>query len=240
MTKRQPKVRTEVIGDAVLYMGNCLDILPTLDKTNAVVTDPPYGTQDLVGGYNRKGDTILNDHDLSALESVFPLLCKAVPIGWLLIFHASRVLPEFIRITASAPWHGSFVWVKAAHGLGYGPIRYSHEDVAVFRLGDPPKPRPEFSVLRSPTIAEDHPHQKPVDVLRKLVRWSVGKHGTVLDPFMGSGSTGVAALEISRKFIGIELDQKYFDIARRRIEKAWRQPKLDMDRVKPKKAGLEL
>jgi site-specific DNA-methyltransferase (adenine-specific) len=65
-----------------------------------------------------------------------------------------------------------------------------------------------------------HPTQKPVEVVAPLVEYSCPKDGTVLDPFMGSGSTGIAALQKGRKFIGIEIRQKYFDIARRRIEQA--------------------
>ena len=70
--------RVETIGDCTLYLGDCRDILPTLGPVDAVVTDPPYGTQDLGGGYGLGRRTIANDNDLSALEGVFPLLVDAI------------------------------------------------------------------------------------------------------------------------------------------------------------------
>jgi DNA modification methylase len=219
------------IGDATLYLGDCREILPTLPKVDAVITDPPYGTQDLGGGYGRHdkdgvAETIANDADLEALTTAFPLMANLITDGWLLAFYAARRAPQFHDATSGAPWYGSVVWDKGQPGLGYH-IRYAHEDIAVFRIGEPKRPPvPILSVVRAGPVAERHPHEKPVRVLGALVAWASPEAGTVIDPFMGSGTTGVACMNLGRQFIGIEIEPRYFEIACERIEQAQKQQRL--------------
>jgi DNA modification methylase len=80
--------------------------------------------------------------------------------------------------------------------------------------------------VRGAAASEEHPHEKPVRCLIPLVAWSTNAAGTVLDPFMGSGTTGAACMNLGRKFIGIEIEPKYFDIACERITNALRQERL--------------
>lgn len=229
-------MRKEVIGPATLYLADCSEVLPTLGHFHAAITDPPYGTQGLGGGYGRRqlhdtgdgmGRVIANDEDLSALEGAFPLLLERVPVGWLAVFYAARRTPQFCRATEGGIWFGGVVWDKLAPGLGYH-IRYSHEDIAVFRQGEPPRPEtPLLSVVRAPsTDGLHHPHEKPVKLLEALVAWLSPPSGAVLDPFMGSGSTGVACLNAGRSFVGVELDPAHFDTACRRLEDCQRQGRL--------------
>jgi len=225
-----------IIGGATLYLGDCLEILPTLGKVDAVITDPPYGTQNLAGGYGRRqlhdvgdglGRVIANDEDLAALEAAFPLMLGLVPIGWLAVFYAARRTPQFVHATAGGAWFGGVVWDKCAPGLGYH-IRYAHEDIAIFRAGEPPRPEtPLLSVIRAASPkGEEHPHEKPVRLLEALVAWLAPIDGTVLDPFMGSGSTGMACAGLGRRFIGIELDPAHFDTACDRVTRSQRQERL--------------
>jgi len=226
--------RVENIGDATLYEGDCLEILPTLGKVDAIVTDPPYGTHDLGGGYGRRqlhsedgrsGRTIPNDSDLSVFTAALSVLPNLT--GYLLAFYGARRTVEFVSAIAGWEYVGEIIWDKKQMGLGY-TIRYSHESIAVLKRGD--AERPSFaidSVIEYHQQEKLHPHQKPTALLERLVEWQLG---SVLDPFMGSGTTGVACSNLGRKFIGIEIEPKYFDIACKRIEEAYRQPRLFDDK----------
>ena len=212
-------MRIETIGDATLYLGDCRDILPTLPKVDAVITDPPYGTENGIG-YGRAHTKILNDSDLSVVEVALDL-ARPLCDGNALVFYSPRVAPDFHRATASYRWGGGLVWDKKAPGMG-GGLRYQHECIAVF--GDVKRIKGAFSVLRHYRDAQEHPHQKPDGLMDALIGCYEAQ--TILDPFMGSGSTGASCARLNRQFIGIELDPRYFDIACRRIEDAQRQGRL--------------
>lgn len=224
-------------GSITLYCADCLDILPEMaaGSVDCCVTDPPYGTQELAGGYGRRqlwsddgktGRMIENDTDLSMLAGAFPHIKRIINTGWAQVFYAPRKTPEFIAATSADDWYGNIVWDKGAPGLGY-TIRYSHEDIAVFRFGEPETPDNAIvSVIRAARIADAHPHEKPVSLITKLVRWASSDGALILDPFTGSGTTAVACIQTGRRFIGIEISPAYFEIAVRRIEKALMQPRL--------------
>lgn len=208
-----------IIGSATLYLGDCREILPHLPKVDACITDPPYGTEG-AHGYGRKGRKILNDTDLSVVEVALDL-ARPICDGNALVFYSPKMARQFHACTAPYRWAGELVWDKKAPGMG-GGLRYQHESIAVF--GDVARIKGMFSVIPVYRDAEEHPHQKPDALMDALV----GKYQaqTILDPFMGSGTTGVACMNLGRKFIGIELEPKYFDIACRRIEDAQRQGRL--------------
>lgn len=218
------------IGDCTLYHADCMDVLPTLPKVDAVVTDPPYGTQELGGGYGRRqlhsengrdGRTILGDHDLSTFKSAVELMASYN--CYILAFYAPRKTRQFIEAIGDIEYVGEIVWDKKQMGLGY-TVRYSHESIAVLKVGNPEKPLFAIdSVITAHQMEKSHPHQKPIELMKTLCSW---QQGNVLDPFMGSGTTGVACVNLGRKFIGIEKERKYFDIACERIQRATNQGKL--------------
>jgi len=235
-----------------LVNGDCLEYMKTLPDgaVDAVITDPPYGTHDLGGGYGRRqlwsidgrnGRKIENDIDLSMIDAAYPEFRRLVINGWAAVFYAARKTPQFVASTSSEEWFGNLVWDKAAPGLGYH-IRYSHEDIAIFRLGSPHRPQDAIiSVIRAPRVSKLHPHEKPPSLIRPIIDWVSSKGAVVLDPFMGSGTTGVACMQLGRRFIGCEIDPSYFDIAAKRIADAAAQPPLftlDSSAEKDKQMGL--
>ena len=215
--------REEVIGDCRLILGDCLEVMPTLEPVDAVVTDPPYGI-DYTSGHATDalwvgGRSIMADKTTAARDAALSLHS-----GPALVFGTWRA--ERPRGTRAV-----LVWDKGG-ALGMGaldiPWKPDHEEVYVIGKGFIGS-RDSGSVLRCPPVqsmaknGRVHPTEKPVRLLCDLVR---KVPGTVLDPFMGSGTTGVACVNLGRKFIGIELEPKYFDIACRRIEEAYKQPRL--------------
>jgi len=203
------------IGNAELYLGDALEILPMLGKVDCVVTDPPYGTS-FVGGYNRNGAQIQGDDDLSVMIAAL----KQCPQD-AIVFHAPRMSAKFYQQTPFMPWYGAIAWDKRAPGMG-GGLRYQHECIAL--SGDPTRWSGMFSVISVYRNAKEHPHQKPVNTLVHLLNNYNAK--SILDPFMGSGTTGVACAKLGRRFIGIEIEERYFQIACERIQKAYDQPDL--------------
>lgn len=206
-----------------IYHGDCREILPSLPKVDAVITDPPYGTQLLGGGYGRRQlhstngkdrRPIANDLDLSALSEAFPFLVEKVESGWMFVFYAARRTPEFLQLVGPY-WIGEVIWDGLRPGLGY-TVRYQHESIAVLKVGDASKPTEALiSVIREyGEGVEAHPHQKPVALMQRLIRFTTG---IVCDPFMGSGTTLVAAKNLGRKAIGIEIEERYCEIAAKRL-----------------------
>ncbi len=225
-------IRKEVvIGDCRLLLGDCLEILPTLDKVDAVVTDPPYGMKrdgkppstSSHGGH--KGYEFRGWDRQAPGGEAFDLI-RAVS-GDQIIWGAN-FFPQHLP-----PSMGWLFWDKGQR------ISQSDGELAYTSL---PRALRVFTLNRV-AIASDgavHPTQKPVE----LMQWCLGflpDARTILDPFMGSGTTGVACVKLGRSFIGIEIDEGYFDIACSRIEKAYAQPDFfvgDVKRETPVQEGL--
>ena len=215
-------VQKVVIGDATLYQGDCLSVLPEL-KADCVIMDPPYGmayqsgyaTDALWSGRLIQGDDTTRARDI-VIEwaNGRPVLCFGT-------WKADR--PTATKIV--------LIWDKGG-ALGMGdlsiPWKADHEEIYVIGKGFVGT-RDSGSVLRHPPVQSMakngrlHPTQKPLSLMRDLMRKTEGR---VFDPFMGSGSTGVAAIQTARSFIGCEVDERYFDIAVKRIEQAHSQGKL--------------
>jgi DNA modification methylase len=234
------KFKKEQLADnVVLYCGDCREVLPTLDKIDAVVSDPPYGIEELVVSYGRfDGDKkITNDKNLLVVGEAFSLIRKKLrPNAWIAAFYSCRVSPKFFKMMEAAGYHdanyfGEMVWDKKNVGLGT-QIRYRHENVAFYKIGKPEPLNSAASILDYMILVKDakisgtsggHPHEKPHQVMVNLVGMLPAKC-TVLDPFMGTGSTGAAAIEQKHGFIGIEYLPKYFDFACKKISAAIKQP----------------
>lgn len=214
-------------GAVRLIHGDCLQALSTLEakSIDAAVTDPPYGTED-GDGYGRRqnhhpegrmGAVIANDCDLSCLASSWPFIRRC---GVVAVFRSPRNPVAFCIATNNEEF-AELVWDKMQPGLG-NPVRYQHECIAVF--GKPTGETPVFSVLRSLRVGELHPHEKPMAIVIRLCRFVASTGKTILDPYMGSGTTAVACIRTGRKFIGIELEPQtpdspdYFGIAVKRCQ----------------------
>ena len=226
-------MKKEQLADNVtLFCGDARDVIPLLgrlDKT-ALVSDPPYGIEDLVTGYGRTyvGIThrkIANDKNLDVTSEVFALLRKQLRNAWLASFYSCRISAKFFEAMKDFEYFGEVIWDKRAPGFG-AQIRYQHENVAFFKIGKPKELNDTMSVISYATMKgenkSDHPHEKPHQVMLNIVGAVPG--GVVIDPFMGTGSTGAAAVQLKRGFIGIEVDPKHFDIARKKIGAAIKQP----------------
>tara|TARA_R110000851_G_scaffold103318_1_gene220252 strand:+ start:979 stop:1668 length:690 start_codon:yes stop_codon:yes gene_type:complete len=214
-------MRKEIIGDCTLYLGDCLEVMPTLGKVDAVVTDPPYGTEEIVRGYRRGGvDTIKNDKDFTVSEAMLNEAQRVLHDAWIISFFSGKRPKEIIACLDDI--YEVAVWDKLQMGLG-GDFRSQTELIALARVGKPAPLGKGSTVFRFTRDASGHPHQKPLLLMVSLVGLL---KGTILDPFMGSGTTGVACAKLGRKFIGIEMEEKYFDIACKRIEAQYRKPDL--------------
>ena len=208
------------IGNATLYLGDCMDILPMLDKVDAVVTDPPYGMNFQSNFRNEKHLKIANDDSAEIAIQV---------INWCLqnTNHSIYAFGRWDNIYDYPKPKSLITWVK--NNWSMGDLHHEHArqtEVAFFYAMKEhffPKQRPTDVIEYPRTNNEFHPTEKPVGLMCKFVEWT---SGTILDPFMGSGTTGVAAIQMGRKFIGIEREQKYFETACNRIKQAISQPQL--------------
>ena len=220
-----------VIGSAKLYLGDCLEILPHLPRVDACITDPPYGIgiDGQKGSDRRNGSQMRKAHEFMGWD-------KATPSPELFDALLSAAKVQVIwggNYFALPPARCWFVWDKAQKGLTMsdGELAYTNMD----------KPLRIFQLHRTHLWQEgpQHPTQKPL----ALMSWCIEQAGnpqSILDPFMGSGTTGVAAIQLGRKFIGIEREPKYFDIAVKRIEQAVAQGQLfEPAQAAPVQLGLE-
>ena len=210
-----------VIGNAVIYRGDCLSILPLLDTVNAVVTDPPYGIAYQSGYTTEKlwasGKRISGD-ETTAVRDEALRLCRRLCSPMLVFGSRKARAPEGTRHV--------LIWDKGS-ALGMGaldlPWKPSAEDIYVLGKGFVGK-RDEGSVIYCPPVqgtaknGRVHPNEKPVPLLRRLIKKC--PEGTILDPFMGSGAVGEAALLEGRRFVGIEIEPAFFAIAHTRLERA--------------------
>lgn len=208
--------RVEVIGNAALYLGDAREILPQLGGIDSVVSDPPYGMS--YEGWNAdRHDPIAGD----GTEELLIWACGLTPR------HSAYLFCRWDNLASVPKPKSCITWVK--NNWSMGDLEHEHgrqTEIALFYPGpehDWPRGRPN-DVIRAPrTDNEHHPTEKPVQLMRAIIEWT---RGTVTDPFMGSGSTGIACLDLGRPFVGIELDEKHFDTACRRIEAAGRQGNL--------------
>jgi len=205
------------IGEATLYLGDCMDILPTLEKVDAVITDPPYGigaNKMTLGNGKRKIDRGSMDWDAlppsdELMSLIFGLADKQIHWGG-----------NYFNVPPSRCW---LVWDKCtgANSFADCELAWTNLDSVVKKLTLPWL----GSNAKDESGERVHPTQKPLNLMRWCI--DVAKNpNTILDPFMGSGTTGVAAIQMGRKFIGIEREPKYFEIACKRIEQAVAQGQL--------------
>ena len=198
-----------VIGSATLYLGDCMDILPTLDKVDAVITDPPYGIGQDGGAQRTRGSKRTNGDKLGwdnqrPTKEVFNAIQIA---GDVQIIWGGNYFADYLP--ASMGW---LYWEKRMGGdFADGELAWTSQHKALRQFSHYKKNK-----------GDEHPTQKPLQLMKWCVEQCKNNPQTILDPFMGSGTTGVAAVQMGRRFIGIEREPKYFEIACKRIEDAQR------------------
>ena len=204
-----------VIGNARLALGDCRDILPTLPKVDAVVTDPPYGLGEKWqgGAANTKGRWKLNDGGSEMAwdaEAPIEVVCALPDLAEHVIIWGGNYFPL-------PPRRGWLLWDKIVREFTSG-----HAEMAWTTLDQPVRAF-NFANAQLASEGKSHPTQKPLSLTKWCIGYLPDTAQIILDPFMGSGTTGVAAVQMGRKFIGIEREERYFDIACKRIEDAQRQ-----------------
>ena len=230
--------------DVTLYLGDCRDILPTLGKVDAVVTDPPYGVNlsGKVWHSTNRRKTVKSAVTYASYEDtannfdavVVPALQSALDLADCgLVFMADKSL---WRLPQGVALGGIFS--PAGTGLGsWGFQCFMH---CVFYGRDPylaakkgSRPTGRYGLYANDANTIGHPCAKPIQAME----WAVGRASLegaiILDPFMGSGTTGVACVQLGRKFIGIELELRYFDIAVKRISAELARPRLPLEEPRP-------
>ena len=231
-------VKREVIGNQTLILGDCLHVMPTLGRFDAVVTDPPYGIAHKSGGgtggkwhnVKHQGVTIAGD---SEPFDPAPFIAMGVPvIMWGANFFSDRL-----------PGGGWLIWDKRP-GIEDMVFNRSDSELAYFSGSKTVKTIRHLwhGICRDSEVGQHwHPTQKPVAVMEKCLGF-LPDAKTILDPFLGSGTTLVACQRMGRAGTGIELDPDYFDIACRRVDEAARQPDLLIPETRqaPVQEGFDL
>lgn len=219
--------REELIGDCRLILGDCREVLQGIEYVDCLVTDPPYGIGEArSGNASRSKLAVARDYghsewdDTTADDAIAEAIKRA---KWSIVFGGN-----YYSLPPTSCW---LVWDKLNGESDFADceLAWTNMPKAVRRI--------RFmwnGMLRQNGEARgDHPTQKPIEVMR----WCIGHlpfpNRLILDPFMGSGTTGVACVKLGRQFIGIERESKYFDIACRRIEKAYAQPDLFVNAEAP-------
>jgi site-specific DNA-methyltransferase (adenine-specific) len=228
--------RKDVIGECELWCGDCREVLPTLGRVDAVVTDPPYGVGFKYASHDDRPEAYEGGYSawlMSRLEACEMLCSPGSPV---FVWQAGPHIRHF-REWSPRDWR-LFCAAKNFVQMRPTPMQWAFDPVVVWWV---PGLRPwsagtatrDFHVAntapvigQASSIERQHPCPRPIDQVEHVVEQWVRPEATVLDPFMGSGTTGVACVRLGRRFIGVEIDERYFDIACRRIEAEYRQPRL--------------
>ena len=210
------------IGNARLALGDCRKLLPTIGAVDCVLTDPPYGIGENSRKVASRGGLALPKNygafDWDREPAPFEVIWAAVQSAKAAIVFGGNYFPF-------PPATGWLVWDKrnGSNDFADCELAWTNLPMAVRKI--------DWlwnGMIRKGDDVREHPTQKPVGV----IEWCLGfvpNARTILDPFMGSGTTGVACARLGRRFIGIEIEPRYFDIACRRIEDAYKQADLFVD-----------
>jgi DNA modification methylase len=217
--------RTEQLADGVtLYLGDCREVVPAVLPVDAVVTDPPYGI-------GHSGDSGRFSKGGSSHGPIFgddePFNPSTVWVGNHQIFFGANNFPQHLSAGTFLVWakrrpnaYGTFLsdgevaWLSKGRGVYLFEHTFAGSSAAIEHCGDAYE-------------KSAHPFQKPVAVME----WCLGflpDARTILDPYMGSGTTGVAAVRTGRRFVGIEIEPRYFDVACKRIAAELARPRLPL------------
>jgi site-specific DNA-methyltransferase (adenine-specific)/modification methylase len=218
-----PWKRKEIIGDCTLYLGDCMEVMPTLGKVDAVVTDPPYGI-----GYDKHAAKVSGKKGKAAKKREYRQTdwdstpCSSAALELMRENSKNQIIfgGNYFELPPTRCW---LIWDKENGSTDFADAELAWTNITtstrllrhmwngMLRKGQEPR--------------NNHPTQKPVGVMEWCLK-KVPDAETILDPFMGSGTTLVACAKLGRSGIGIELDEDYFNIACERVEKAYSQADL--------------
>lgn len=243
-------IRKEVIGDCTLYHGNSLDLMESIGVVDHVICDPPY--ESIVHENNKRLSTggPLKDKrnpfavwDFESVEKIRdPFIEKIKCNGWFIgfcIVEGVKAWEETIR-KYNLKYKRTCLWIKPdgmpqfngqCPGIGYECFVTAWRGKGHSKWNGGGK-HGVYYCNKGDNRYGGHPTEKPVKLMAEIIRDFTNENETVFDPFMGSGTTGVACVKINRKFIGIELNEKYFDLSCKRIEEAYNQPDMFVESVK--------
>lgn len=249
------------IGNATLHLGDCLSVLPTLSEVSHTLTDPPYEAEAHSKGRRLLGKQVGGARTVEYGELDFERisdevrtrvasLCSTVTNVWFLTFCQAEAVQAWREAheAAGAKYKRACIWLKPdgapqftgdRPGMGYESIAASWCGVGRSKWNGGGRHGVFIHAQRDSNHPKQHMTQKPIALMLELVQLFSSRGDTILDPFMGSGTTGVAAIQLGRKFIGIERDPRYFEIACKRIEQAVAQGHLFApEPTKQEQAGL--
>ena len=252
--------RVERIGDATLILGDCLEVMPGLGKVDHVISDPPYedvlhcavGKINRIRTDGRRVPESLGFVGVDSRRSAIAKACVDVSDGWVVLF----ALAEGVRAwrddiqAAGGKYDTCLAWVKpdsaprfngqgAARGFECAVTAWAGKGYRSWNAGG--KRGVYTHCVNGHGRHGAHPTEKPVSLMREIIGDFTNPGQTILDPFMGSGTTNVACAKMGRRFVGIELDEGYFNIACRRIAEAYAQPDMFIEPLaKAVQTGLDL
>ena len=249
------------IGNATLYCGDCMEILPTLGKVAHIITDPPYeaimhasknGIKGLVRPDGSHHWRPLDFAPIDEIRAEIVSLSASACDGWFIAFCTSEGVGRWADEINASPmkYKRACVWVKpdsTPQMNGQGPAQGAEHFVCAWagtgfaKWNGGGKRGVYTHCVNGPERHGEHPTEKPRKLMSEILGDFTNEGQTILDPFMGSGTTGVAAIQLGRSFIGIEREPKYFDIACKRIEQACNQRPLfePEPQKKPEQLGLD-
>ena len=221
-----------------LINGDCLEVMQSLIddgvKVDMILTDPPY----LMNYYRHTNNSnikpILNDDNFELIQDIMPLLYELLREGGAMYMFCNSNHIDYFKqqISQHFNYRNILIWLK--NGMGMGDLKTTYGKRTEFIIYAS-KGRHELNGRRDNDVLEYnkvpvkksvHQNQKPLALLEFLINKSSQPNDTVLDCFMGSGTTGLACLQTNRNFIGIELDENYYKIAQERINETKKQTKL--------------
>lgn len=225
-------MRIEKIGDATLYCADNNDVFPTIQNVDITITDPPYSEDvhskharmHIISSEMNKWPGRKLNFDFMSEQDFIDFACKMVELSkrWVVMtcdWLYMRPLFETGLLVRHGIWRKRNVkpqFTGDRPGTGWEAIAFLHRTGKTVWNG-----RGKHSVYDIPKIEGEHPTQKPVKLIEQFVLDFSNPGELIFDPFMGSGTTGVAALKLGRRFVGIEKDPHYFEVACSRIEDAW-------------------
>lgn len=235
-TKQSYKKKVQ-IGNCTLYLGDCVDVMIRLGRVDAIVTDPPYGIN-LAGGFSGAGGfskPIERRQYKGDWDNATPELG---------LFNMMQNISKYCII-----WGGNYFTDKLPQGSFWlvwdkENTMPTFSDCELAWTNLPKKSVKKINYRQNGCMSREkgrfHPTQKPVDVMRWCIEHLPKDVETILDPFMGSGTTLVACAKMGRKGVGIELDEDYFNIACKRVEEAYKSPDMFVEQPKEKPVQLVL